>query len=199
MVTKKTVKKSVIKKPETKKATPKRAAAQKPALQKITYATLAMPPDDPRHDVFDQAVDAVKANLGQSYPMLIDGQPRTAAEQFADSSPVNTTWILGHFQKGTVQDAQDAIAAARKAFPAWRDLGWKQRVKIMRKAADVISKRNFEISALMTLEVGKNRTEALGDVEETADLIRYYCDRMEEHKGFITPMGRESNKHHNTH
>ncbi len=193
MATRKTIKKAA-----TKKIAAKRFAPKKPALSKITYATLAMPPDDPRHDAFDQAVANVKANLGKSYPMIIGGQPRMAAEQFADSSPVNTSWILGYFQKGTVQDAQDAIAAARRAFPIWRDLGWKQRVKIMRKAADVISRRNFEISALMTLEVGKNRTEALGDVEETADLIRYYCDQMEAHKGFITPMGKESRKHHNT-
>ena len=192
MITKKTVKKTVTKKP-VKKATPK-----KPAMQKITYATLAMPPDDPRHDIFDRAVDDAKANLAKSYPIYVGGQPRTAAEQFADTSPVNTDWTLGYFQKGTAQDAKDAIAAARKAFPVWRDMGWKQRVKIMRQAADLISRRSFVISAIMTLEVGKNRTEALGDVEETADLIRYYCDRMEEHKGFITPMGSESRKHHNT-
>ncbi len=140
-----------------KKPAGKKAASRKSLPQKITYATLAMPPDDPRHDVFDRAVAAVKANLGQSYPMLIGGKPRMAAEQFADTSPVNTDWTLGYFQKGTAQDAQDAIAAARQAFPAWRDLGWKQRVKIMRKAAALISKRAFEISAIMTLEVGKNR------------------------------------------
>ena len=31
----------------------------------------------------------------------------------------------------------------------------------------------------MAFEVGKNRLEALGDVEESADLLRYYCDQME--------------------
>jgi len=197
MVAKRMVKKTA-KKAVTNKVAAKRAAPKKLALSKITYATLAMPPDDPRHDRFDQAVAEVKANLGKSYPMMIGGKPRVAAEQFADTSPVNTDWTLGRFQKGTLQDAQDAIAAARKAFPVWRDMGWKQRVKLMRKAADVISKRNFEISAIMTLEVGKNRTEALGDVEETADLIRYYCDQVEAHKGFILPLGRESSQHHNT-
>ena len=197
MVTKKVMKK-MVKKAVTRKPAAKKAMLKKPVVQKITYATLAMPPDDPRHDIFDKAVADVKANLGRSYPMYVGGQPRTAAEQFADASPVNTDWTLGYFQKGAAKDARDAIAAARKAFPVWRDLGWKQRVKTMRKAADLISQRSFVISAVMTLEVGKNRTEALGDVEETADLIRYYCDRMEEHKGFIHPMGNESRKHHNT-
>ena len=194
----KSVKKSSVKKPVTRKAVVKRTAHKKTTRQKITYATLAMPPDDPRHDVFDKAVADLKANLGQSYPMFVGGKPRTAVEQFADTSPVNTDWTLGYFQKGTVQDAQDAIVAARKAFPVWRDLGWKRRVKIMRQAADLISQRAFEISAIMTLEVGKNRMEALGDVQETADLISYYCDQVEAHKGFVTPMGSESRKHHNT-
>ncbi len=196
MVTKKAAKKRVKKTVAQKRV--KKAAPKKPVVQKITYATLAMPPDDPRHAIFDQALADVKANLGQAHPMVIGSQPRMAAEQFADTSPVNTDWTLGYFQKGTAQDTRDAIAAARKAFPVWRDLGWKQRVKILRKAADLISRRSFAISAILTLEVGKNRTEALGDVEETADLIRYYCDRMEEHKGFVQPMGRESRKHHNT-
>ena len=41
----------------------------------------------------------------------------------------------------------------------------------------------------MAIEVGKNRLEALGDVEETADLIRYYCDAVAANDGFDHPMG----------
>ena len=40
----------------------------------------------------------------------------------------------------------------------------------------------------MAYEVGKNRLEALGDVQETAELIRWNCDEMEKHDGFRTPM-----------
>src|SRR5512136_1114553 len=160
MVTRRTTKKIPVKrKAAAKKVAARQTSPKKPALQKITYATLSMPPDDPRHDLFDQAVADVKANLGKSYPLVIGGQQCVAAEQFADVSPVNTDWTLGYFQKGTVQDARDAIAAARQAFPVWRDMGWKQRVKIVRKAADLIGKRTYEIAAILTFEVGKNRTE----------------------------------------
>ena len=41
----------------------------------------------------------------------------------------------------------------------------------------------------MALEVGKNRLEALGDVEETADLLRYYSDEFEKADGFVKPLG----------
>ena len=60
----------------------------------------------------------------------------------------------------------------------------------MRAAADLISERGAYLSALLSMEVGKNRLEALGDVEETADLIRYYCDEMERNQGYDQPMGQ---------
>ena len=41
----------------------------------------------------------------------------------------------------------------------------------------------------MAIEVGKNRIEALGDVEESADLLRYYAQTMEHNDGFDHPMG----------
>ncbi|MEA3336355.1 MAG: aldehyde dehydrogenase family protein [Chloroflexota bacterium] len=164
---------------------------------KITYGTLAAPNPE-LHQLFDQALDNLKGNLGKAYPLFINGQECWAEETFEDRSPVNTDVVLGVFQKGTVKDAQDALAAARAASPAWKATPWQERVALMRKAADLISDRLIEISAVMSLEVGKNRLEALGDVEETADLIRWYCDEMEKNQGYITPMLSESDKHHNT-
>jgi 1-pyrroline-5-carboxylate dehydrogenase len=48
--------------------------------------------------------------------------------------------------------------------------------------------RLFDLAALMAFEVGKSRLEALGDVQETAELIRWNCDEVEKHEGFRTPM-----------
>ncbi len=76
----------------------------------------------------------------------------------------------------------------RAAFPEWSNLPWKKRVAHLRKAAALIEKRVFEFAAADALEVGKNRMEALADVQETADLIAYYCDQVEEHDGFEKPL-----------
>jgi 1-pyrroline-5-carboxylate dehydrogenase len=84
----------------------------------------------------------------------------------------------------------DAVTAARAAAPEWAATPWKERVAILERAADQISKHRSELAALMAMEVGKNRLEALGDVEESADLIRYYCHQMEVNDGFALPMGR---------
>jgi Aldehyde dehydrogenase family len=53
-------------------------------------------------------------------------------------------------------------------------LPWQERAALLDRAADLISERRNELAALQSLEVGKTRLEVLGDVEESADLIRYY-------------------------
>jgi 1-pyrroline-5-carboxylate dehydrogenase len=155
---------------------------------KITYATLRADNDD-LHSLFDAGLDKARRELGGSHPNFVNGQPRDGDGTFDDNSPIDSQIVLGTFTKGARQDVRDAIVAARAAFPGWSATPWRERVALMRRAADLISERQMEYAALMCLEVGKNRLEALGDVEETADLIRYYCDRFEEHDGFDVAMG----------
>ena len=157
---------------------------------KLTYATMFNPPEE-LHTSFEESLKRVKAGLGKEYGMFINGEERFAAEKFQDRSPVNTDLVLGVFQKGTAQYAVEALAAARKAFPLWSGMKWQERVALLRKAADLIEQRTFEIGAAMAMEVGKNRMESLGDVAETADLIRYSCDQMEKNEGYRVEMGRD--------
>jgi len=169
----------------TKKIAPRRKAAFK-----LTYATMFDPPEA-LHEHFESALATIKARLGREHHLLIGGEERRAAEQFEDRSPINTDWVLGRFQKGSAADAKAAIAAARAAFPGWSGLPWQKRVQYLRKASQIINERVFEFAAIDALEVGKNRMEALADVQETADLIAYYCDQVERHRGYVTPMGRD--------
>ncbi len=67
-------------------------------------------------------------------------------------------------------------------------MGWQERVRILRNVADIMEDRVFDLAALMAYEVGKSRLEALGDVQETAELIRWNCDEMDKHDGFRVPM-----------
>src|SRR5262249_61077238 len=96
----------------------------------------------------------------------------------------------GRFARGTVVDVDRAVQAARRAAPDWSGRPWPERAQILRRAADLIEERGFELSALVSLEAGKSRLEAMGGVTETADLARYYCARMESHEGFDRPMAR---------
>ena len=162
---------------------------------KITYATLSADNEE-LQSAFDRAVESARSQLGQSYPMLIGNERRKGSQEFEDRSPIDTDVVVSRFPVGTRADVRDAVAQARAAFPAWRDLGWRRRIELLRKAADLISERQFEFGALMAIEVGKNRLEALGDVEETADLLRYYSEIMEAHDGFSQPMGSLSPAEH---
>jgi 1-pyrroline-5-carboxylate dehydrogenase len=155
---------------------------------KLTYATMFNPPEE-LHTQYDAALQKVKAKLGAEYAMLIGGKNVYADEKLEDRSPINTDWTLALVQKGDQTHAQAAMQAARKAFPLWSKMPWQKRVELLRKAAGLIEERIFELGAAMTLEVGKNRLEALGDVQETADLISYSCDQMEKNGGYIVPMG----------
>ena len=140
---------------------------------KITYATLRNDNEE-LHALYDAGLEKAKARLGQAHQNWIGGTGRDGDGTFELRSPIDQDWLVGTFAKGTRQDAKDAIAAARKAQPAWFALGWEKRLEILGRAAELISERQMEYGGLMAIEVGKNRLEALGEVEEAADLIRYY-------------------------
>lgn len=157
---------------------------------KLTYATMFNPPEE-LHERFEDAIFRVKRDLGKEYGMIINGEDRYAEQKFEDTSPINTKMVLGVFQKGTEQDANDALSAASNAFPGWSKTPWQERVALLEKTADLIDERIFDIGAAMALEVGKNRMESLGDVAETADLIRYACYQMKKNDGFVVEMGKD--------
>ena len=157
---------------------------------KLTYATMFDPPAE-LHTRFDEVIATLKQNLGQEHGMYINGKDVFAKEKLSDYSPIDTEMKLAVIQKGDESHAQAAIDAARKASAAWARMPWKERIKLVRRAADLIDERIFELSAAMALEVGKNRMESLGDVAETADLMRYACDQIEENNGFVKEMGKD--------
>lgn len=157
---------------------------------KLTYATMFNPPEE-LHTKFDQAIQKARANLGKEFAMIIDGKDVFATEKFEDRTPINTDVVLAVMQKGDSTHAHAALAAARKAFPVWSGMAWQERVRLVNRAADLIDERIFDMGAAMALEVGKNRMESLGDVAETADLVRYSCYQMEKNEGYLVEMGRD--------
>ena len=155
---------------------------------KITYATLRADNED-MHTGFEEAVTRVRAGLGASHRNYVNGAWRDGDGTFEVRSPIDRDLVLGTFAKGTAADVDAAVAAARAAQPAWAATPWQERLTILRRAAELISDRLMDYSAVMSIEVGKNRIEALGEVEESADLIRYYAQTMEDNAGYDHPMG----------
>src|SRR5437016_12121651 len=105
--------------------------------------------------------------------------------------------VLGRFAAASAPQVDRAVAAARTAQRTWGGPhhGWRERVATLRKAAGLIRERKFELAALMSLEVGKSRLESMGDAEESADLIDYYCQQMEEANGLDRKSTRLNSSH----
>ena len=150
---------------------------------RLTYSTMFDPPAE-LHQRFDAALAQVRAQLGGEHPMWIAGRARAAAAQFELRSPSDRELLLGRFARGGAADVGDAVAAAAAAQPAWAATPWPERERILLRAAALIEERVYQISAAVALEIGKNRMEALGEVQETADLVRWYCEQMRAHDGF---------------
>jgi 1-pyrroline-5-carboxylate dehydrogenase len=156
---------------------------------KITYATMSAERMDDLHRELDHAIAAAEKSFGATHPMFINGRPVTAAEQFDDRGPVDTRVLLGRFQKGTREHVREAIGAARAAFAVWRRVPWEERVHQVRRIGQVLRERRAELAALIGWEGGKNRLESVGEVEEAADFFDYYSEQMEQHDGYVRPMG----------
>src|SRR5882672_5575690 len=135
-------------------------------MEKVTYASLGSLGED-FHRSFDAALAYEQKKLGRSHPLYIRGQKKKArAGTFTDSSPADTRVLLGEFQNAGPEETRHAIEAARAAIPDWIELGWKQRISFLRKAAEIMTERQFRLAALLSLEVGKNRLEAIAEVSE---------------------------------
>ena len=148
---------------------------------KLTYSTMFNPPAA-LHERFEAALATVRGQLGATHGHFIGGADRAAEITFELRSPIDRSVVLGRFPDATRAEVAQAVAAAKAAYPAWRRTPVAERTRILRRAAALIEERVYDISAAVALEVGKNRMESLGEVQETADFFTVYCDDFERQK-----------------
>lgn len=167
--------------------------------QKITYTSTNVDMEA-FHRAFDAALAEVRATAGRSYPLYLNGQAVEVkgVEPITDVSPIDTGLVLGKFACATPAHVDQAVRGAKAAQKGWAALPWRERVRILRRAAELIRERKFLLSAIMAYEVGKNRLESMGDTEESADLIDYYCQQVEDHNGFTVEMAKMTPVERNT-
>jgi len=139
---------------------------------------------DELHRKFDQAIDLVKKDFGKSYPMIIGGKEIYTDNQFQVKSPADTRIIIANFPSATKEDTLHAIESAKDAFSRWGQVSYQKRVEIFRERADAFSSNKYQLAALMTFENGKSRLEAMGDIDEAIDFLRFYADQLELNQGF---------------
>jgi len=159
------------------------------APAKVTYVSLSADNPEVRAG-FDAAIAHIASQLGATHPMRIAGAARQASATTDSLSPADTRVVVARVPSGTAADVNDAVAAARAAFPTWSRTPWAERARLIERAADIIRERVYELSVWLIWEMGKNRVEALGEIFETADLLTYYAKQMRENRGFVREMDK---------
>ncbi|WP_310467398.1 aldehyde dehydrogenase family protein [Sphingomonas sp.] len=154
---------------------------------RLTYATMFNPPES-MHERFEAALANVRANLGRRHGLFIDGADRDASDYAERVSPIDHDFHLGEFALANHADVDAAYAAASAAFPAWRATPATERARLVRRVGDLMEERVYDIAAALTLEVGKNRMEALGEAQETVDFFHHYADEFAAADGFDRPL-----------
>ncbi len=150
---------------------------------KLTYSTMFDPPPE-LHERFEAALAKTRRALGKDYPHYIKGRNTSGGSMHEDVSPIDTTTVLGRFPAASRQDVDQAVAAAKAAFPLWKRTTAVDRGRLLRRVGEIIEERVYDISAAVALEVGKNRMEAIGEVQETAEFFYCYTDDFDRQHGF---------------
>ncbi|NNE99935.1 MAG: L-glutamate gamma-semialdehyde dehydrogenase [Pyrinomonadaceae bacterium] len=129
----------------------------------------------------EEALAKVTGELGQKYPVVINGEKIELDTHFQSINPSDKTQIIGEFSDAD-RDAETlvnrAIDAATNAFQSWRNVSPEVRAEYLFRAADIIRERKHYFSAWMVLEVGKTWAEADGDTAEAIDFLEFYGREM---------------------
>ncbi|HEY5893877.1 MAG TPA: proline dehydrogenase family protein [Chthoniobacterales bacterium] len=150
-----------------------------PATAPATPAFQNHPPADFTQEsvraAFREALQSVRATLGESFLPVIDGIDKPTVDSFPSLNPGKPTEVIGSIGAASGEQADLAIAGARKSLPAWSLCPVEERADWLRHVADLMTERRFEFAALEVLEVGKTWAEADADVCEAIDFCRYYA------------------------
>ena len=142
------------------------------------------------------ALERVKAGLGRTYPIVVDGRPLETAKQIRSVNPAVPDQVVGVVGSASKEQALLAVDAAARAFESWKRVPVEHRAAIIFKAADLLRERRFDYDALLVYEVGKSWPEADADIAELIDFLDYYAHEALRYaqKQPIVPMEGEENE-----
>ena len=139
-------------------------------------------PDGRRNSAgIDLANENVLAALGQELAAprhylatpLVDG-PLEAAGAINIVNPAQSADIVGQVTEATKADVDTALQAAAGALPAWEGMGNAARADILARTADLFEQHMAELMALAVREAGKSLPNAIAEIREAVDFLRYY-------------------------
>jgi RHH-type proline utilization regulon transcriptional repressor/proline dehydrogenase/delta 1-pyrroline-5-carboxylate dehydrogenase len=124
-------------------------------------------------------LEAIAAELDASFyavAPIVDGKilgGSDAAELVL--SPHDRRLRVGTVRTADTAAIEAALASAQASAPVWDVLGGPARAVILERAADLYERDRVRLMAVMVREAGKTLDNALGDVREAVDFLRYYA------------------------
>ena len=111
------------------------------------------------------------------FGQFIDGkwQPSQNKGTYEVINPA-TEEIIGNASKATTEDVNKALKSAQKGFETWKKTQAWKRSSILRRAADLIRKKNKVLAKWMTLETGKPLSEAEAEANAAADIFEWNAE-----------------------
>ncbi len=152
--------------------------------------------DPQERERFAAAIQSVRAQLGQDYSLIIDGQAADGVGWIDSRCPAEPGLSVGRVATAGSAQAERAIQAAQRALPEWRDRPVAERANLLREVARRLGAARDELAAWEIFEAGKGWSEADADVCEAIDFLRFYADeaqRLGEERGLAVPG--ESNRY----
>ncbi len=122
--------------------------------------------------------DALRKQFPITVAPMISGKQATAAKWDEHKNPSKTSETVCRYALSTPAQAEVAIVACEKAKDTWGTRSVTERAAIIHKAAELMLAKRRELTALITLEVGKPLNESDADVCEAIDFCRYYADEL---------------------
>lgn len=116
----------------------------------------------------------------------IDGNWQTGKAVFVVKNPA-TEEDLAEVAQSDAADVDAAVAAAKRAFSSWRRTTSFERADVLRKVGSIIDRREDELVAAITLEMGKTLAESRGEVQKLAQAFRFYAEEAVRVFGEIVP------------
>ncbi len=112
-----------------------------------------------------------------AWPRVGTGTARADAEGVARYEPADRRNVVGHVVDATANDIDAAFAAADAAFPAWSASDAEERAAMLDRASDLFESNLPELMALCIREAGKTLPDAVAEIREAVDFLRYYAAR----------------------
>jgi len=139
----------------------------------------------------------VKESLGKTYLPWIDGQYVETDTLINSENPSNPQEIVGKVGQINLQQAENALKGAKKAFTGWKNTPAAKRASILNRAAELMEEQRYELAAWTCLEVGKTLPQADAEVSEAIDFCNYYAAEMLRlEQGVNFDVAGETNRYH---